>query len=140
MSNHQTTNLTISAARKILQSYSCLQVKVPQSVAEKQQLKEALLLIVSLSESENLGICADNSIQGLRALSCYLSALDYQHDLDSSSVTNISEPVYIKFNTQKMSYFTDTYSGDYRGVLVACQSEDDQVNGTYGYFPLDLFD
>ncbi len=38
-----------------------------------------------------------------------------------------------------MSYYLDQYTGEYRGVLVSCQSEDDLIAGTYGHFPLDLF-
>ncbi|MGL5033413.1 MAG: DUF1824 family protein, partial [Microcystaceae cyanobacterium] len=51
----------------------------------------------------------------------------------------IEGPVYLKFNTKKMSHYLDTYDGSYRGVLISCQMEDDNLTGTYGYFPLNLF-
>ncbi|MGL5508894.1 MAG: DUF1824 family protein [Microcoleaceae cyanobacterium] len=48
--------------------------------------------------------------------------------------------MYIKFNGMKQTYHLDSYQGEYRGVLVSCQSSDPQmVNGTYGHLPLDLF-
>jgi len=47
--------------------------------------------------------------------------------------------VYIKYNTQRQASYLDSYTGTYRGVLVSCQSENDQLVGTYGHFPLDLF-
>ncbi|MEK9512282.1 MULTISPECIES: DUF1824 family protein [Limnospira] len=40
----------------------------------------------------------------------------------------------------KLSYHISPYLEKYRGVLVSCQSsEENGVNGTYGHFPLDLF-
>ncbi|NES92001.1 DUF1824 family protein, partial [Okeania sp. SIO2B9] len=40
----------------------------------------------------------------------------------------------------KESYHLESYIGEYRGVLVSCQSaEDTGINGTYGHLPLDLF-
>lgn len=53
--------------------------------------------------------------------------------------TAVDGAVYLKFNTQKMTYYLDSYTGSYRGVLVSCQSENDTLVGTYGHFPLDLF-
>jgi hypothetical protein len=53
--------------------------------------------------------------------------------------TTVEGAVYIKFNTQKKTYYLDSYTGSYRGVLVSCQSENDTLVGTYGHFPLDLF-
>jgi hypothetical protein len=47
-----------------------------------------------------------------------------------------------KINTtkiQKDSFYIDAYTGSYRGVLVACQSDNEELQGTYGHFPLDLF-
>jgi hypothetical protein len=53
--------------------------------------------------------------------------------------TEFEGAVYLKFNTQKMTYYLDSYTGSYRGVLVSCKSENDTLVGTYGHFPLDLF-
>ncbi|MDJ0687681.1 MAG: DUF1824 family protein [Xenococcaceae cyanobacterium MO_188.B32] len=139
MSVLQPTDLDIDEALKILNVYSCAQVKNTEPSVEKEQLRQALLLVTSLSESENLGICADNVQQGFTALKSYLKALGYKNNLEQDSTANDREPVYIKFNTAKMSYYVDEYIGKYRGVLVSCQSEDDKIVGTYGHFPLDLF-
>ncbi|MBE9046145.1 DUF1824 family protein [Pleurocapsales cyanobacterium LEGE 10410] len=114
-----------------------------ESLIEPEQLRNSLLLVTSLSTSQNLGICADNSQQGFTALASYLEALGYQHDdwtsYLQSSVSIGSEPVYLKFSTQKMSYYSKKYTGEYRGVIVSCQSENELIAGTYGHFPLDLF-
>ena len=139
MSPSPKTNLTLDEALKILNLYSCAQVKNTEVPVEKEQLRQALLLVTSLSESENLGVCADDAQQGLTALKGYLEALGYQSNLEPNPDSDNKEPVYIKFNTQKMSYYLDKYIGKYRGVLVSCQAEDDKIVGTYGHFPLDLF-
>lgn len=135
----QQTNLTVEEALKILKGYSCIEIKTAESEEEKERLRQALLLIVSLSNSENLGVCADNAEQGFAALSSYLKALGYQTTFDKNSIPVNKDPVYIKFNTYKMSHFIDSYQGNYRGILVSCQSDDDNIVGTYGHLPLDLF-
>ncbi len=132
--------MTKDQALKILKSYSCLEVKLPQSDAEKSELQTAIKQILALSESENLGICADSLEIAIQALANYLKFLDYDFNLEINPVPAQDKAVYLKFNTQKMSHYLDSYEGDYRGVLIACQSEDDTIAGTYGYFPLDLFD
>jgi hypothetical protein len=139
MTTRQLPNLNLEEALKILKEYSCVQIKNPESVVDKEQLKQALILIISLSESENFGICADDAQEGLAALFDYLKATGYETNVDRASASEIEGGVYIKFNTQKMSYYLDSYTGNYRGVLVSCQSENDTIVGTYGHFPLDLF-
>jgi hypothetical protein len=132
-------NLTVNEALKLLKTYSCAKTQTVESEAEKERLRQALLLIVSLSEWQNLGICADNSKLGVEALSSYLKALGYQPNFDLNSISSVEDPVYIKFNSQKMSHYLDSYTGKYRGVLVSAQAENDEITGTYGHFPLDLF-
>jgi Domain of unknown function (DUF1824) len=139
MSASQPTDLTKDRALKILKSYDCTQTNDIISSPEKEQLLSCLLLIISLSESENIGICADDSQQGFTALADYLQAFGYPSNLAAIDVSQTSEPVYIKYNTHKMSYYLDKYTGKYRGVLIYCQSEDDEIAGMYGHFPLDLF-
>jgi hypothetical protein len=132
-------SLTPTEARKILDQYSCTVTKSPASPAEKAQLQSALLCITQESDWENLGVCAANTQEGLQALGSYLLAMGYEPNFDRQSLQELGKPVYIKFNTSKMSYFQDAYIGEYRGVLVSCQSEDDMIAGTYGHLPLDLF-
>lgn len=132
--------LTVEQALKLLGEFSCTETKSVDSAAEKAQLRQALLLITRLSDYQNLGVCADTVQQGLLALETYLKALGYNFPLDTTGVNASIAPVYIKFNTLKGSYYLDTYTGKYRGVLVSCQSsESEAINGTYGHFPLDLF-
>jgi Domain of unknown function (DUF1824) len=132
-------DLTIPEAQKILNAFSCTQIKNVESETEKQQLRRALILFAELSERENLGVCADNAAQGFAALESYLKAMGYDVTFQEVDLADAPAPIYIKFNTQKLSHYFDSYIGDYRGVLVSCQSEDDEINGTYGHFPLDLF-
>lgn len=131
--------MSLEEALKVLKTYSCIETNEIKSEIEKEKLRQALLLVTSLSDYENLGICADNSEQGFKALITYLKALGYRTSFNPTHNSSILSPVYIKFNTQKMSYYLDAYIGDYRGVLISCQSENDAIVGTYGHFPLNLF-
>lgn len=133
-------NLSVEEARQILLSYSCTEPKTVESEVEKERLQRAVALITQLSEAENLGICADNTEQGLTVLLSYLHALDYVFKLDREALPIVETPVYIKFNGQRQTCSLDSYTGSYRGVLISCQSEDERISGTYGHFPLDLFD
>ncbi len=135
----QPPSLAVDEALNILKSYSCIEIKTVESQVEREQLQQALRLVTRLSESENFGVCADNAKQGFAALDSYLKALGYEYQTNPESIPNQNEPVYIKFNTQKMSHYLDAYPGTYRGVLVSCQSDKDKLSGTYGHFPLDLF-
>jgi len=141
MTESPVNSLTIEEAVKFLQRYGCNTDTQKNTAQDYPILRQALLLIVKESEWENLGVCADNPSQGLAAVRSYLSAIGYQDDFAAEIPDDLAtEPVYIKFNTQKMSFYIDSYSGNSRGVLVAIQGEDERVLGTYGYFPLNLFD
>ena len=140
MSESQPANLTIDQALKILKSYDCVKPSTTEEAIEPEQLRNSLLMVVSLSSSQNLGICADNFNEGFAALTSYLEAFGYQIPLEPDNSAPDSKPVYLKFTTQKMSYYKSEYAGTYRGVLISCQDDDDLIAGTYGHFPLDLFD
>jgi hypothetical protein len=133
-------SLTVEENLKILNSYSCSQTKNITSESDREKLLQALLFIVNLSEWQNLGICADNSEEGFRALFNYLQAFGYRYSLGRDVIEIKNNPIYIKFNSQRMTHYIDDYIGEYRGVLISCQSEDDKLSGTYGHFPLQLFD
>ncbi|NJL68022.1 MAG: DUF1824 family protein [Microcoleus sp. SM1_3_4] len=140
MSHQNPTNLTVEKAQQILKDFTCLDMKSVASVAQKQELREALLLVADLSDYQMLGVCATSTEEGFAALETYLKALGYQPVFDSNAVPAFTGSVYIKFNTLKGSYYVDSYTGTYRGVLVSCQSAaEDGVSGTYGHLPLDLF-
>jgi len=140
MNTQDQTNLSVEQAQEILKQYSCLEMKAVESESEKELLRQALKLIASLADYLNFGVCADTTEQGFLALQQYLDGLDYKISLDSSKASAITGSVYIKFNTNKQSYYLDSYIGNYRGVLVSCQSSvREDVSGTYGHLPLDLF-
>ena len=140
MSASQLPNLTLDRASQILKSYDdSVQLTNTEPLAELDELRNSLLLVAGLSSSQNLGICADNFQQGFLALASYLEAFGYQINLEQDKANQSHEPVYLKFSTQKMSYYSSEYTGEYRGVLVSYQSEDDLIAGTYGHFPLNLF-
>ena len=139
MSASQPSDLTLDKALEIVKSYDCAQGTNTESSTKLSELRNSLLLVASSSPSQNLGICADDFQQGFAALASYLKAFGYQCNLEKENVSISSEPVYLKFSTQKMSYYSKKYTGEYRGVLVSIQSEDDSIAGTYGHFPLNLF-
>ncbi len=147
--------LTIESAQKIIETFTCLDMRDIPSDLEKEPLREALLLLANSSDYQMLGVCADSTAEGFLALESYLKALGYHPTFDDST-NSVTGSVYIKFNTLKGSYYVDSYKGTYRGVLVSCQSSmeggtyrgvlvscqssmEGGVNGTYGHLPLDLF-
>lgn len=131
--------LTIESAQKIIETFTCLDMRDIPSELEKEPLREALLLLANSSDYQMLGVCADSTAEGFLALESYLKALGYHPTFDHST-NSVNGSVYIKFNTLKGSYYVDSYKGTYRGVLVSCQSSmEGGVNGTYGHLPLDLF-
>lgn len=133
------TNLTVEEAQKILKDFSCIESK-SVAASEKALIRQALLLLTSFSDYQNLGICADSATEGFLAMEAYLKALGYKAPLNNADIPKFEGSVYIKFNTQRMSYYLDSYTGKYRGVLVSCQSSEyESINGTYGHLPLDLF-
>jgi Domain of unknown function (DUF1824) len=140
MSTQNPTNLTVEKAQQILKDFTCLDMQSVASSLEKQALREAMLLVASLSDYQMLGVCASSTNEGFLALETYLKALGYQPVFEPNAVSSVTGSVYIKFNTLKGSYYVDGYPGTYRGVLVSCQSaEEGGFSGTYGHLPLDLF-
>lgn len=123
----------------LLKDYSRLQGRIPRNEEERASLRQAILWIVGESETENLGICADNQAMAEKTLGAYLQALGYGEVMAMEPENTVAGPVYLKCNTQSLRFYVDGYEGDYRGVLIACQTEDESLAGTYGYFPLDLF-
>lgn len=127
-------------ALTLLKCYSCLEPRIPADETERDSIRRAIAWICEQSERENLGICADDQAAAETALTQYLQALGYGAAMASPAGT-IEGPVYLKCNTQSLRFYVDSYEGTYRGVLIACQiEENEELSGTYGYFPLDLFD
>ncbi len=129
----------LNKALTILKQYSCIEVKMVNSDAEKQQLQEALKLIVSLSDNQNFGICASTTTEAFNTLKNYLQALGYSEDI-GNNLPKEDKPVYVKFSTERNSYNLSDYLGGYRGVLITIFADfEDKIVGTYGHLPLDLF-
>lgn len=133
----ETSSTDIKALRQQLNRFSCLKTPPALNDKEKEEIRAALMLLNDLSDYQTLGICAESLDQGKAAADAYVSALVSPVDID---LPTREGPVYIKFNTLKGAWYLDSYSGDSRGVLITYHSSDvDEVNGTYGPFPLDLF-
>jgi Domain of unknown function (DUF1824) len=140
MSTKNLPKLTVEAAQQLLKDFTCLDMQSVTSLVEKQKLRDAILLVASLSDYQMLGVCASSTAEGFLALETYLKALGYQPVFEANNVSSFAGSVYIKYNTLKGSYYVDGYTGTYRGVLVSCQSSSEGgVSGTYGHLPLDLF-
>ncbi|MEG3439414.1 DUF1824 family protein [Pannus brasiliensis CCIBt3594] len=131
--------MSIEEALKLLKEYGCITPSIAPSPEQKETLRNAILLVNQGSEYINLGICADSVEEGLKALQQYLLALGYTAKIEPVESPAIEGAIYLKYSTKKQSYYVDSYTGTYRGVLISCQSEDDRLVGTYGHFPLDLF-
>lgn len=137
--------LAYADAEKILHPFVCNQTPDSRPDAEWQPIRDALQVVTQQADFLTLGICADSSQAALAALQDYLLALAGDQEpgtaaYDFSTAPTGDQPVYVKVNTQRHSLHWDQYIGEYRGVLVTCQSQDvAQSGGTYGHFPLNLF-
>lgn len=133
----ETSSVDIKALRQQLNRFSCLSQAPDLDEQEREEIRAALLLLNELSDYQTLGICAATLEQGKIAADGYVSALVSPVSID---LPHREGPVYIKFNTLKGAWYLDSYSGGSRGVLITYHSTDvDEVNGTYGPLPLDLF-
>ena len=137
MSTPNHTNLQVADAKKILNKFNCLDIAPVIKPSEKVLIRQALLLLTSLSDYQILGICAETEEEGMLATKTYSQALGYEVPCD---LPPIEGPVYIKLNGKNGLCYLDSYSGHHRGVLVSCQSYDEGgINQMYGHLPLDLF-
>ncbi|MBE9069377.1 DUF1824 family protein [Leptolyngbya cf. ectocarpi LEGE 11479] len=130
----------IKKVRQQLGQFSCLVAPPQLAAAQKKDVINALLWFSDLADYETLGICTDTLAAGITATEAYVGKLARPITLD---LPPRDGPVYIKFNTLKGAWYLDDYVGPNRGVLVsfhASEPEYELVNGTYGPFPLDLFD
>lgn len=130
---------TLKAVRQQLMEISLLHTPADLSAEQARSVRSALLWLNELSEYQTLGICADTVVEAEAALKGYVAALSQPIQVD---IADREGPVFLKFNTLKNAWYLDGYSGDSRGVLVTYHTSEpelEQVNGTYGPFPLDLF-
>lgn len=132
------SQLTLQTAQQILGEFNCQTGKILEFLAEKQRVREALLLVASHSDYQMIGVLAASAPEGLAALRAYLRALGYGVD---PNPTAIAGSVYLKFNPRSGRCYMDPYSGEHRGVLVSCQSAyEGGITEMYGHLPLDLFE
>ena len=129
----------IKEIRQQLIEVSLTHTPTALSEAQQQLVRDALLWLNDNSEYQTLGICADSLTEAEAALKSYVAALSQPINVD---IPPREGAVFLKFNTLKNAWYIDDYAGDSRGVLVTyhtTEPELDEVNGTYGPFPLDLF-
>ncbi|MGD1866696.1 MAG: DUF1824 family protein [Phormidesmis sp.] len=129
----------LKAIRKQLIEISLIHTPAELSDEQKQTIREHLLWLNEQSEYQTLGICASTLSEAEAALKSYVGALSQPIQVD---IPPQDGAVFLKFNTLKNAWYLDGYTGDSRGVLVTyhtSEPEMDEVNGTYGPFPLDLF-
>ena len=137
MSTPNPQNLTGEEAKKLLNKFNCLDIAPVLKPSEKSVIRSALILIAKLADYQILGICADTAEEGILAMKTYSLALGYEPP--DNLLTPVG-PVYIKLNGKNGLCYLDSYAGHHRGVLVSCQSYDeDGINEMYGHLPLDLF-
>jgi len=129
----------LKAIRKYLIEISLVHTPAELSGQQRQTVREYLLWLNEQSEYQTLGICAATLADAEAALKSYVGALSQPIQVD---IPPQDGTVFLKFNTLKNAWYVDGYTGDSRGVLVTYHTSEpalDNVNGTYGPFPLDLF-
>lgn len=133
------TAADLTTRRQRLNQFSCLSTPPDLSPAEQDQVRQDLAVFNDLSDYQTLGICADSLAIAKAAMEAFLAALGVTVSLD---LPDRDGAVYLKFNTLKGAWYLDDYSGPSRGVLITFHtSEPDlqELAGTYGPFPFDLF-
>ncbi len=138
MTSKPQTQITVEEARKILSKYDFVDIAAQLKPSEKISVRRALTLLASLCDYQILGISANTTEEGIKAMKSYSKALGYE---PPSNLPLIEGPVYIKLNGKNGLCYIDSYLGHHRGVLVSCQSSSEGgMNHMYGHLPLDLFD
>ncbi len=138
MTSKPQTQITVEEAKKILSKYDFVDVAAQLKSSEKISVRGALTLLANLCDYQILGISADTTEQGIKAMESYSKALGYE---PPKNLPSIEGPVYIKLNGKNGLCYIDPYMGHHRGVLVSCQSSSEGgMNHMYGHLPLDLFD
>ena len=125
--------------RKHLVGLTLIHTPAELSAEQKQTVREYLLWLNEHSEYQTLGICASTLPEAETSLKSYIAALSQPIQVD---IPPQDGAVFLKFNTLKNAWYLDGYTGDSRGVLITYHTSEpelDDVNGTYGPFPLDLF-
>jgi Domain of unknown function (DUF1824) len=131
--------MTTPAAEKVLWNLKDLE---PTATAEQRgQMREALQALQASADYLMLGVCAAEQLAGWQAVKSYAQHFGYEITAHlEQELPQIAGAVYLKFNPRSQRLYVDSYTGQYRGVLVSFQSDlADGYSGTHGHFPLDLF-
>jgi hypothetical protein len=136
MSNPVLMNL--ETAQVLLRQFICIERVPVDEMPTLEAIRVAIRQVCDRSDYQIFGICADTAPQAIAALHHYLAALGYAARPQPDAIAG---SVYLKFNPKTARCHLDVYTGTHRGVLVSCQSADDEdVNEIYGHLPLHLFD
>ena len=130
----------LKAVRRQLIQMSLVHKPTELSATQAASVRAALLWLNEMSEYQTLGICASTLSEAETSLKGYIAALSAPINVDIPAQDGA---VFLKFNTLKNAWYLDGYSGESRGVLVTYHTSEpelDDVNGTYGPFPLNLFE
>lgn len=133
--------LSLSEAQSYLKPFVCVEGPLTLSPPEKAQVQAALACLVAASDYLTLGICSDNLASAQITLEQYLQGFGQAQAGGIETVSPAPEQgCYLKYNTRRIAGYAEVYTGPYRGVLIAFQSDlAAGFVGTYGHFPLDLF-
>jgi len=129
--------MNLKAAQMLLRQFICLEQVPADQLPTSEATQGAVRQVCDRSDYQIFGICADTAPQAIATLHHYLAALGYSARPQPDAIDG---SVYLKFNPNTNRCHLDIYTGTHRGVLVSCQSADDEdVNETYGHLPLNLF-
>ncbi|MBM0741907.1 DUF1824 family protein [Phormidium sp. CLA17] len=130
--------MNLEAAQTLLRQFICIEQVPADQIPTSEAIRSAVCQVRDRSDYQIFGICADTASQAIATLHHYLAALGYSARPQPDAIAG---SVYLKFNPKTDRCHLDIYTGTHRGVLVSCQSADDEdVNETYGHLPLNLFD
>ncbi len=130
--------MNLEAAQTLLRQFICIEPISADPTPSPEAVRLALRQVCDRSDYQIFGICADTATEAIAALHQYLAALGCPARPQPDAIAG---SVYLKFNPKNNRCHLDIYTGTHRGVLVSCQSADDEdVNETYGHLPLNLFD
>lgn len=138
MTDDQPAIEELRSRRKALAPFSLLRTPPDLPDAEQATIRQTLKVFDQVADYETLGVCADDLASAKSAMEAYLRAFGITVNLDIPERTG---SVYLKFNALNGQWYLDDYSGRSRGMLVTFHASDvEEISGTYGPFPLGLFD
>jgi hypothetical protein len=130
-------SLTTAQAQTILASFNDLPPQAIPAPVEQMVVQQAVLHLAHVTDNQILGILAASWEVAMATLHAYTHALGYPVPADPNPCDG---SVYLKFNPRTGLCYVSPYPEQYRGVLIAFQSDlEDGINEMYGHLPLDLF-